>query len=58
MDTTPKNNIKLDIAVVPVQLTPLMRERMTQIANGPKLTHDQVWAELLDAGLILGIPKE
>jgi hypothetical protein len=38
--------------LVPVQLTDAMRERMAHIADGPLRTHDEYWAEMLDAALI------
>jgi hypothetical protein len=28
-----------------------MRERMAQIEDGPHKSHDEVWAEMLDAAL-------
>ncbi len=37
---------------VPVKLTDAMRERMAQIADGPIRSHDEYWAEMLDAALI------
>jgi len=39
----------MDKVLVPVKLTEEMRERMAHIADGPLRTHDEVWAEMLDA---------
>lgn len=41
-----------DFAIVPVKLTDAMRERMAHIADGPLRSHDEVWAEMLDAAFV------
>lgn len=48
----------MEKVLVPVQLTDAMRERMAHIEDGPHRSHDEVWAEMLDAALIQDDPKE
>lgn len=45
-----------DKVLVPVKLTDEMRERMAQIGDGPLRSHDEFWAEMLDAAFIAARP--
>jgi hypothetical protein len=50
------NSSLSEYAVVPIKMTDAMLERSRYLADGPSQSHEEIWAELLDAALVQDQP--